>query len=213
MKSKFIVFEGIDGCGKGTQMFLCGKYLFEKDKANNVVYTREPTSGQYGVQIREILKSESDPLSGAEKCFDLYVKDREAHCSDVVIPILNQESNMKGRYSSLILCDRYWYSTYAYQGAQGIDKQRVIDANKRFPIPDLLLIFDLPQEVSEKRRGLRDGDAREKFEQSDFQNKVKANYLELQTALPNTNVQIVDASGTPQEVFDRTKKLIDIVCK
>jgi len=211
MKGKFIEFEGIDGTGKGTQMHLAARYLFELDKANNVLCTKEPTSGMFGVQIRQILKSESDPLSGAEKCFDLYIKDRILHCEDVVIPTLAQEKRLGGNYKTYILCDRFWYSTYAYQGAQGIDKNRVIEANNKFPVPDLVLIYDLSTEESEKRRQGRDSDKSEKFEQTEFQRKVRENYLELKSVLQNTNIQVIDAKGTIEEVFERTKLALNSI--
>jgi dihydrofolate reductase len=210
-KGKFIVFEGIDGCGKGTQLFKIAKYIFEKDKSINVLCTREPTSGILGNQIRKILSEEKDPLSGAEKCFDLYVQDRDDHCRNVLVPLLHLDRYMEGNYKTIILCDRYWYSTYAYQGTQGIDKQRVIDANKKYPTPDLLLIFDLPQHVSETRRKSRDGEKNEKFEQSDFQNKVRNNYLELETVLSDMNVVIIDASKDIEIVFEETKDAVDFL--
>lgn len=197
-RSKFIVFEGIDGCGKETQMLMAAQYIFAKDKAYNLELIREPTYGKIGAQIREILKSEKDPLSGAEKCFELHVQDRAENRKKIIYPALNKDL-MGGRYTTVVLCDRYWFSTYAYQGAQGIDKSRIANANKHFLIPDLTLIYDLEVKAAEMRREGRDKGKREKFEQTDFQEKVRQNYLELRI-LENHRIKIINANPTISDI-------------
>lgn len=230
-RSKFIVFEGIDACGKGTQMLKAAEYIYSKDKAYNLEIIREPTYGKVGQEIRKILKTENNPLSGAEKCFDLYLEDRKANHEKIIYPALNKDL-MGGRYATIVLCDRYWYSTYAYQGAQGIDKNRIVKANKQFIVPDLLLIYDLPAKVALERARGRDKNRRDKFEIIDFQEKVRQNYLEIakfsNTAVINANPTLEEISSTNfiwmakkliskkrrnkasiDYIFEKTKKAID----
>ena len=77
MSGCFIVFDGLDGSGKGEMIKRLNNYLVKK--GFNVLVTREPTDGGYGKQIKKILRNEKDPKKGAELCLDLFVKDREEH--------------------------------------------------------------------------------------------------------------------------------------
>src|SRR3989344_6955784 len=110
-KSLFIVLDGLDGSGKGEMIKRLNDYLVSK--GFNVLATREPTDGKYGKQIRDILRKEKDAKSGAEKCLGLFVKDREEHLANEIEPFLKK--------GGIVICDRYYYSTIAFQHTQGID--------------------------------------------------------------------------------------------
>ena len=195
MKNLFIVFDGIDGSGKGEMIKRLADYLFSLNL--NVFTTREPSQGEYGKQIRKILAEEKDPNANAENCFELYVKDRKDHLEKEVEPFLS-----KGN----VICDRYYYSTIVYQNVQGIDAGRVIEANKGFRKPDIVFILDLPAEVALERIGkVR---SIEKFEKQDFLENVRQGFLKLKEKLDN-NIKIIDASKSKSEVFNQIKKEIE----
>ncbi len=190
----FIVLEGIDGSGKGEMIKRLEVFL--KEKGHDVIVTREPTDSQYGKQIRKILAEEKDPKANAQKCFELYVKDREEHVKEIE-KWLEQ--------GNIVICDRYYYSTIAYQNAQGIDVEELIAANIEFRTPDLTLILDLPPEVSLER--ISKARAIEKFEKIEFMKTLRQNFLDLKNKLDD-NIKIIDASKTKEEVFEQIKKEI-----
>ena len=128
-KGILIVFEGTDGTGKSTQLQLFSHYL--QDKGYPVVTTREPTEGQYGKQIRELYVNRSKYSQDEE--LELFLADRREHVQDFLAPALAQ--------GKVILCDRYFLSTAAYQGARGFDPEEILELNHFAPDPDLALLF------------------------------------------------------------------------
>lgn len=203
MKNLFIVLDGIDGSGKGEQMIKLHNYLYVKSKDYRIVSTREPTNGEHGKKIRDILKSEKDPTKNAELLLDLYVKDRKEHTRRTIKPFLNQR-NKYGR--NIILCDRYYYSTIAFQNAQGIAMEKLIRKNKGFIKPDIAFILDLPPDMGLERVSKRG--KKEKFEKLDFMKKVRHAFIE-QRELLQDNIKIIDATGSIEEVFNSIKEELD----
>jgi len=110
--SKFIVFEGIDGSGKTTQMLKTIDLL--KDHKTLFV-TKEPSTLKTGKLIKQLLKKDQDPKANAEKYVYLYTKDRAEH-NKIILKQLNQRHT--------VICDRYYYSTIAYQQAQGYNVKK-----------------------------------------------------------------------------------------
>jgi dTMP kinase len=104
----FIIFEGIDGTGKSTQLHLLAEKLKQLDYA--VVSTREPTNGPYGKKIRELFVDRT--AATLEEELELFIADRDQHVQEVIAPALAD--------GSIVICDRYYLSTVAYQGARGI---------------------------------------------------------------------------------------------
>jgi len=196
MKNLFIVFDGLDGSGKGEMIKRLKKHL--SSKGLKVLVTREPTDGEYGKEIRKILREEKDPKAGAEKCFDLFVKDRKEHLSEEIDPFLENGS---------VICDRYYYSTIAFQYTQGVKLEKIITANMDFRTPDIAFILDLPADVALERVDKR-GEAKEKFEQLEFMKELRENFLELKNVLDD-NIKIIDASKSKNEVFEQIRKEID----
>lgn len=159
MKGKLIVIEGIDGSGKST----CAKNLAEKLNSINIktIYTFEPTHSRYGAKLREGMLSED---LDAEEELLLFVKDRKEHIEYMIKPALEE--------GYFIILDRYFYSSIAYQGAKGIDINRIINMHKDFIIkPNIVFIFHLPIDIALNRiiskRGIAD-----RFENETYLKKV-----------------------------------------
>jgi dTMP kinase len=202
MKNLFIAFEGIDGCGKSTQLCKLHDYLFKKDKKIRILTTREPTYSLYGQKIREMLEQHADPMSEAEEFLKLYVEDRREHNEKIIKPFLKRDAGNV----SIILCDRYYYSTIAYQAAQGIEPRKIIEMNRNFARPDIALILDVEPETALKRIG---GERKtEKFEKLEFMKRLRENFINLKKMLPD-NIVIVDASGTQEETFEKIRKEVE----
>ncbi|MDO8480805.1 MAG: dTMP kinase [Nanoarchaeota archaeon] len=198
----FIVLDGMDGAGKTSQLTRLHQYLFSKDKRIRLLTTREPTSGQYGKKIREMLASQQDPYASSDELFGLYVKDREEHVKTTLLPFLKAvDGNLR-----IVLCDRYYYSTIAYQHAQGVPLKKAVMANNNFPKPDLAIILTLPPDLALQRiSGER---TIEKFEQKEFMEKLRANFLALGQSLPDRILQI-DSSCSLDETFEKIKAAVD----
>jgi dTMP kinase len=149
-----IVLEGIDGTGKSTQ----AKFLAEalRNRGHRVVLSREPTDGAFGRRLRA--SATSGRLSPEEE-LQLFHQDRREHVETLIEPAL--------RGGEVVILDRYYFSTMAYQGARGFDPREIRRVNEEFaPRPDLLLLLELPIETALDRIGARDGEVNE-FERRD----------------------------------------------
>ena len=157
-----IAFEGIDGTGKSTQLPLLAQYL--RRCGHTVVETREPTDGPYGQQIRELYRNRGS-VSPAQE-LELFLLDRQQHVRDCLLPNLAQ-----GR---IVLTDRYYFSTAAYQGAAGCNPQAIFARHAFAPPPDLALLLTMTASESVARiRDLR-GEALNDFEQQEQLERVAA---------------------------------------
>ena len=200
--SMFIVVDGIDGCGKSEIIKSLHNYLFSKNKKYRILTTREPTNGKYGKRIRDMLRKEKNPKSSSKKLMELFIKDREDHLKNTIEPFLKISNKNE---LNVVLCDRYYYSTIAFQGAQGLDMKDLIAKNKKFRKPDIAFILDVEPFVALERIAYR---KKEKFEQLEFMKKIRENFLKLPNLLKDT-IKIIDASKTLKEVFDEVRKEID----
>ena len=191
----FIVFEGIDGSGKTTVLNRCFDYL--TSKGYSVIKLYEPTNGTFGKKIREISFKNRNDLDIEEE-LSLFVEDRKENIERNIKPALAQ--------NKIILLDRYYYSTIAYQSASGIDKNHIYKLHRQFIIePDLVLIFDLNPETSISRiMKNREGKAND-FEKLDYLRKVRNNYLEFK----NKNVYNINAHENIESVFQKSLEIIN----
>ncbi|MBR9703872.1 dTMP kinase [Candidatus Pacearchaeota archaeon] len=195
-KGVFIAFEGVDGCGKSTQIKKFCEYLYGLDKHNHVIMTREPYKD---TSIREILRSDSDPLSQADKIADLYIEDRKKHVSEVIIPNLDS--------GNFVVSDRYRLSTIAYQAAQGLDMNSLIDRQKELPVPDITFIIDVSADVALERMKKEAERVEQKFEGSlIFQENVRNNYLKSRKLLSDELIVIIDGNKPVNDVFSDVKE-------
>jgi dTMP kinase len=131
-KGLLVVFEGIDGAGKSTQ----ARLLLSKLRAVgcDAVSFREPTRGKWGRMIRGMAKT-SGSLTPQEE-LDLFIRDRRENVRENIRPALAAKK--------VVILDRYYFSTIAYQGAKGIDPAYIRRLNERFAAkPDLVFILDI----------------------------------------------------------------------
>lgn len=182
---KLIVLEGIDGCGKTTHAKLLAQWLESNGK--KVLHTKEPSYGPIGLLLREYLKKESLPLVDAL----LFTADRAEHVEKEINPALKE--------GKIVVCERYFYSTIAYQMAQGLDKNWLEKLNAFAPKPALTILLDLQPEVSVKRTTTN-----EKFENLVFLKKVRENYLQL---AKEEKFPVIDASGEKKAVQEAIRKI------
>ena len=207
---KFIVIDGPDYCGKGTQTRRLVSYLLDHPldraaKGISVLATREPTGSQYGRRIRELFATLNDPKSRGEEIAQLFLQDRRLHLEKMVIPNLEQNVH--------VICDRYMYSTIAYQQAQGVDLHYLIDQQKTFLVPDVAIII-LPSvaEIVKRKAAERNRPYDEVFEKSHaFIEQVRENYTKMKEWLPQHNIIMIDGDRTPEAIFEDIKKLVDKV--
>ncbi len=186
--------EGIDGCGKSTQ----SKLLLEKleGKGEKVIILKEPTKRPHGQKLWDVLHGKRKASN--EEILELFVLDRKQHVEEKIQPALDD--------GTVILMDRYYYSSMAYQVAGGIDVEEIREKHVFAPKPDVVLIFDLPVSVAlERVKGHSDAD---EFEKEEHLEKVREAYLDLGNDLL---VRIVDATGTPEEIFGNVWKLVSEV--
>lgn len=199
---KLITFEGIDGCGKSTQMRLLDQYLTERGVA--VVSTREPGGTDLGRKIRSALldggKDSVEPL--AELL--LYAADRAQHVRQVIAPALAE--------GKVVLSDRFYDATTVYQGyARGFDLKLINQLNELATgglKPDLTLLFDLDVETSLKRTRRRGDEAglaarpdRLDQEPVEFHERVRKAYLEIAAREPQ-RFRVIPAGGSVEETFE-----------
>ena len=162
----FVVFDGIDGSGKGTQIREVERTLLGWNKYQDVVLTREPT--WKAEEIRKRLETETDPLANGARMAKLYIGDRGEHWKEIKSDIERKR---------VVLCDRYAMSTLAYQSTQGQTMFDLVSAH--FTVnagtPDITFYLSLSPEEAAQRISAR-GEAREKFENVDFARKLAAQY-------------------------------------
>ena len=200
MKGIFITFEGIDASGKTTQFKKLVNYL--KRKKLPVVSFREPGGEKVSEKIRKILldsKSSIDPQTELL----LYIASRAQLTFQKIIPAL--------KIGKIVVCDRFFDSTLAYQGyGRGIDL-RLIETLNRFSTgnlkPDLTILIDVPIKVSLWRAGNKKKDRLEK-EGVKFYSKVREGYLEI-AKKEKGRVKIIDGQGKVEETWGRVKEVVD----
>lgn len=155
-KGILVVLEGIDGSGKTTQARSLLRRL--RYRGYDTVFLREPTRGKWGREIKR-LATRADSLTPVEE-LELFVKDRRENVAKNLVPALK-----KGR---VVVLDRYYFSTIAYQGAKGIDLRKIRRRNEAFAVrPDLVIILDVEAAAGLARiagRKTRD----ELFEREDY---------------------------------------------
>lgn len=196
----FIVFEGLDGSGKGTQIALLHKRLESEGK--RVFITCEPTGYDTGRLLREALGGAVE--KGQCELAGLFLTDRIAHCTNKQNGIA---AMLKAGYT--VICDRYYYSSFAYQGMD-TDLKWVMDANLNCPEiikPDICIYLDVSPEECDKR--IEAGrDSREIFEDISKIRSIRDKYMEVFNLLPDHNIKPVKASGSPEEIAKRVYEAI-----
>jgi dTMP kinase len=180
-----IAIEGIDGAGKTTQAHFVQERLQEKKFC--VIRTKEPTTGQWGQILRD------SALTGRlslEEEVETFIKDRKEHVEKLINPEL--------REGHIVIVDRYYFSTMAYQGARGMDPNALMRQNELFaPEPDLLVLLDMEPNMGLERIKTR-GDRANHFEKTDSLKKAR----EIFNAVKKPYLLRIDATQDAETIRD-----------
>ncbi len=195
----FIVLEGLDGAGKTS---IAHHLIRDLEKVGfKAVYTYEP----YDSEFVKALKTRYNEFRDAYLDALTYAADRLVHYRSVIKPALEK--------GLIVVCDRYYYSSVAYQAAQGADPEWVLTVNKYAPEPDIALYLDVDPETGLKRRKGLDTRFPE-YEKLDFLEKVRRYYLWL---VEKGLLELIDAtrsfSEVYQNVYERISNLLTFYSK
>ncbi|MHC1567633.1 MAG: dTMP kinase [Candidatus Syntropharchaeia archaeon] len=197
----FVVLEGIDGAGKGTQV---ERLYAEMKKRTAVVKTREPTRGEIGELIRKYLRGEN-PMNPEILCL-LFAADRYDNLNKTVIPALKR--------GNLVISERYVYSSIAYQSVQGMDPEWICTINRFAIPPDIVILLDIDPEIAISRITSK----KEYFERKKVLQAVREKYLKIAEFslkssnydfLSKTKIVIVDGSMDEDEIFKKIMEEIE----
>lgn len=179
----FLTFEGMDGCGKTTQLRLLAQHL--REQGREVIETVEPGGTETGRQIRRILLDPANSAIQPRTELLLYFASRAQNVDEVIRPALNN--------GNIVLCDRFTDSTLVYQGCgRGLDPRVVLDLDRiacqgLHPETTILIDIDLETSLSRaRRRNERCGQSESRIddESSAFHENVRKGYLALAAAEP-----------------------------
>lgn len=193
----FIVFEGIDGSGKSTQCDLLFKHVLSQGLP--AVRLAEPTEGKWGRKIRAMLREAT--MAPADEQMKLFILDRREDAETNILPALKK--------NKIVIMDRYYYSNAAYQGAAGMDPQRIIEENRKmlFPEPDRVYFVDIPPDRAMERVTDRSGESKEVFEKESFLRIVRENFL----SVADERFLIVDGMKCRDEIAETIRNDFDIM--
>jgi dTMP kinase len=205
----FITFEGIEGTGKSTQIARVRDYF--EARGREVFLTLEPGGSRIGRDLRKmLLHVDNKEITPITELF-LYLADRAQHVGQVIRPELDA--------GKVVLCDRFADSTIVYQGyGRGLDTVMLKELNEVAVDglwPDLTVVLDIDPEEGLKRatlRNIEEGKAKEEgrfeAEHLSFHNRIREGYLTW-AAFNRERMRVVNASGTPDEVFAQIKAVIE----
>ena len=194
-RGKFIVFEGLDGSGKTTQLRALVRYL--EDRGEECYSTSEPTDSPFGATLRSCLRGRID--TNEYTIAALFAADRVDH-------ILNSTSGIKKKLEEgvNVFCDRYYFSSYAYNG-EFVPFEWVVELNRparELMRPDLTVFIDLSSEDSMKRVSRRS--EAERYETMEKQKKIRERFFTAFKHFPEEKVVIV----TSEEDKEKTQAKI-----
>ncbi|NLE60775.1 MAG: dTMP kinase [Planctomycetes bacterium] len=207
LSGKFIVFDGPDGSGKGTQIERLARALTAEGVP--IVCTRDPGGTAIGDQIREILLHKNLLAEMDVRCETLlFMASRAQLVGEVIAPAI--------REGKTVICDRFISATCAYQGAAGYDVAKIIELG-RFAVgdlwPQLTLVLDVPADEGLKRAGRRQeqavGARHDAMEARpiDFHRRVRDIFLQLPGVYPG-RVEVVNGGGSPDDVHGRVMEVL-----
>lgn len=193
----FIVFEGVEGAGKGTQIRLAREFL--ESEGYEVLVTREPGGTELGERLRELVLDRDQPMDARAEAL-LFAAGRAQHVVSVIRPALE-----KGK---VVICDRYIDSSLAYQGiGRGLGEPDVLSLSAwatQGLFPDLVVLLNIDPEEGLERSA---GDDRFELEGEEFHARVADAFLRIAEEHPE-RVVVIDARAQPHEVHERVKQSI-----
>ena len=203
VRGKLIVFEGCEGSGKSTQLRLLSEHL--KDRKIDFVLTREPGGSEISEQIRKIILNGKNTAMCDECEALLYAAARIQHIKEIIEPALAA--------GKTVVCDRYVYSSLAYQGyARGLGMEFIEEINRlaieNYP-PNITLFLDIsPMAAFERKHGADENDRMEQLGLA-FHERVYEGYKSL--VKKHRDICPVDCSGSKYETAEIIRKIIDEV--
>lgn len=188
-----LVLEGVDGSGKTTLARSLAQVL--SARGYEVVSTREPTDGPYGRQIRALAATGRGAVT-AEEELQLFHQDRQAHVAQVVRPALDR--------GAVVIQDRSYFSTIAYQGERGLDRSQILRQSQAIaPAPDLLLVVDVPAEVAVERIRVSRGAAPDDFEGQQALARIREVFRGFREAV------VLDGREAPEVVLAQALQILE----
>lgn len=187
----FIVFEGVDGGGKSTQIKMLAEYFNEL--GFDVELHMEPTQGTIGSLIWSYMRSKNRSFNPETEAL-LFAADRIEHGKAI------EKALGEGK---VVISDRYLHSSLAYQGAAGVDVEWMKCLNREALKPDLVILLDIDPESSLKRVSDRDKTV---FEEREYLKKVRSEYLGY---AEEGELRVVDANQPIEDVHNAIQRLIE----
>ena len=205
MKGLFISFEGIDGCGKSTQIDLLAKYFTKQKK--NFVKTEEPGGTLGSNEIRKILLRENNFHWSVETETLLFMAARNDHVEKVIKPAIED--------NKIVICDRFMDSTIVYQGMRSPQAKKLslilfdlIGIN-----PDITFLIDMDPEIA-LDRALNRATDEDRFENYgiNFQRQLRQNFLDVANK-HSDRIKIIDGNRSPQQVAAQIIESVETLVK
>ncbi len=203
----FITFEGIDGSGKSTQLRLLASHL--RLQGYEVVATREPGGTTLGNRLRAALLDSQEHVDPLTELL-VFAADRAQHVRILLRPALASDH--------VVLSDRYYDATVAYQGAgRGFSPKlisEIVELATEGLRPDLTLLFDLPvtEGSARTKRRTKDQGDRLDAEDAEFHSRVRDAYLKIAAAEPD-RVKVIETTGSVEETHARVKEVVSAFLK
>jgi len=199
VKGLFITFEGTEGCGKTTQAELLADFF--RQKGYEILLTREPGGPKISENIRTILLNKDNVEMLPETEMLLYMASRSQHTGEWILPAL--------KAGKIVISDRYYDSTIAYQGAARKIDRNIIDTIRKYAtfglVPDLTFLVDLPAAVGLSRIKKEDADRLEQ-ESLEFHTKVREGFLKI--AKEESRYYIINGNNSIEEINKDILKII-----
>lgn len=194
IKGRFIVFEGLDGAGKSTQVDMLVKRMQEalaiSGSGQKVIKTMEPAGTELGAALRELMHSDNSLTM--ETRLWLIMAAREQHVQTVILPAINN--------GDIVVCDRFRESTMAYQGAGGISP-KIISALDNLATkniqPHMVIYLDIPAEIALERSKKRQEEPSVYEKKKGFMEKVLLRYRSMD------HMEKIDARLPPEVLHER----------